>query len=121
MKIEYEDFDFFDYYYNNSLKIFYIEDIEEAEDFYRKNAYEVANLCFDAVKVGMKYDLIEVAAFRFCICGRMAMVNIERDKFDDTLKKCIKTFEEYEEYEKCQEAMEIINDDPLIKSETSNS
>lgn len=122
MDIEFEDYDYFDYDYGNiQLKIFYIDDKADAEPFYIKNKKEVSELAFAAIKNGIAFDLLEVTAFRFNICGRMASVNIKRDNFDKTLQKCIEVFEEYEEYEKCCEALKIINSDPFIKSETSDT
>jgi hypothetical protein len=121
MDIEYEDYDYFDYYYGTEgLKTFFLEDIDEAENFYKNHKYEVAELSFNAIKYGMRLDLIQVPVFRFNICGRMASVNLKRSNFDQSLRACIAVFEESEEYEKCHEALSIINSDPFIQSETSN-
>jgi len=93
------------------VPIFFLNSKEEARDFYKNNKLKVALLSFNAIKVAMTNDLIEIPVLKFNANNIIIVISLYRKEFDKILRSCIKVFEEFEEFEKCTEALNIINTD----------
>ena len=91
-------------------------EIEEIFESYRKEIYE--NILTSIKENYLNSEIKEVKVVKISTISKDYNINLSRDRFIDSLNKCIAFFEEIEYYELCQECVNIIND---IKNKQKSS
>ena len=97
----------------------YSKDGETLDDLFKNNEYEIYNQVFKSIKENYKnVSNKDINVISISTKDINYSINLKKEKFSSSLKKCIDFFEKIEEYEKCQECLNIINEIKVNKQES---
>ena len=97
--------------YYDEIPEFEIEHFESVGTFLFQNRINVSRLVVSAVERALEEDLLELPVMKLCVTGLpITLVVVERNRFSESLQKCLEHFKDAEEYEECAKIVKILKD-----------
>jgi len=71
----------------------------------------VSKIIVDTIERGLNEDLLELPVMELCILDMpITIVTVQRERFAESLQKCLNHFLEAEEYEECARVVKLLDD-----------
>ena len=97
-----------------NIPSFEIESIESVSEFMYKERLTVSRLIIRAIEKGLEEHLLEIPVMKLCLFDMpITLIVINRERFTESLQKCLTYFEEAEEYEQCAYIVNLLKDERL--------
>jgi hypothetical protein len=94
---------------------FEIEHFDSVSTFLFQNRITVSRLVVNAVQRALDEDLLEFPVMKLCVSGLpITLIIAERQRFTESLQKCLEHFKDAEEYEECAKIVKILEDPRII-------
>lgn len=95
-----------------NLPEFELNSTDELKQFMADQKLLISELTFDAIKKALKEGALYMPVMKIIVHDLpIAIITVKRDKFNESLSKCLTHFEEDEQYEKCAEIVKILRND----------
>ena len=97
-----------------NIPSFEIDGIESVNDFMYRERLTVSRLIVKAVERGLDEELLEIPVMKLCLFDMpITLIVIQRERFVESLQKCLGHFESAEAYEECAYIVKLLKDERL--------
>jgi len=103
----------------DNLPEFELKSTDELKVFMSDQRLLISELTFKAIKKALKEGALYMPVMKIIVQELpIAIITVKRDKFNESLSKCLVHFEEVEQYEKCAEILKILKNDLYLDVDT---